>query len=115
MKNSVWKLESDFYWNSPEPFWQGMPNEITNNLSQSIITIVKGDANYRRVHGDLHWPYTYKTNQLASYFPSTFVMLRTLKSEVQSGLDDETLNWVSKEEDWLVTGKFGVIQSVTLN
>jgi hypothetical protein len=46
-------LREDFYWNSPQPFWEGMPQQLHHELSTSRLTFIKGDANYRRVHGDL--------------------------------------------------------------
>jgi hypothetical protein len=113
--DGLWKLDKDLYWNSPEPFWEGMPPRIKSQIASAIITFVKGDAHYRRVHGDLHWPYTLSTALLASYFPGPFVMLRTLKSEVITGLSDETLNSVKDEPGWLTTGKFGVVQLINVS
>ena len=89
-----------------------MPTRIKEQLSTSILTIVKGDANYRRLHGDLHWKYTDSTKNIVNYFPGALLILRTLKAEVQSGLKQETLSWVEKEENWLTSGKYGLIQLI---
>lgn len=73
----------------------------------------KGDANYRRMHGDLYWEYTHPTSEIIDYFESTVALLRTLKSEVQTGLTKERLESLKNEEGWLYTGKFGVIQVIS--
>lgn len=48
---------------SPHPFlctasagWE-MPLSLARTLSRQDLAIAKGDANYRRLVGDLHWPY----------------------------------------------------------
>jgi hypothetical protein len=107
-----WKLEDNFYWNSYQPFWEGMPSSLVSQLKSADVVIIKGDANYRRVHGDLHWSVTHPTHQITGYFPAPFVMLRTLKSEVQTGLSTEALERVKNEPDWMYSGKFAILQYI---
>jgi hypothetical protein len=113
VENGSWILDSDFYWNSPQPFWEGMPTRIQSQIASSVVTIIKGDANYRRIHGDLRWKYTANTAEIVKYFPGSRLLLRTLKAEIQTGLTAETLDWVQKEENWLSSGKFGLVQFIT--
>eukprot|EP01116_Phalansterium_solitarium_P003552 TRINITY_DN14371_c0_g1_i1.p1 TRINITY_DN14371_c0_g1~~TRINITY_DN14371_c0_g1_i1.p1 ORF type:complete len:317 (-),score=93.24 TRINITY_DN14371_c0_g1_i1:49-999(-) len=107
-----WVLTDDYYWNSPEAFWEGMPDGLRQQLAASDVVVIKGDANYRRVHGDRHWPFTFDTRRLTKYFPAPFLLLRTLKSEVQTGLSESTLAKVQDEPGWLTCGKYGVIQFI---
>lgn len=75
--------------------------------------IVKGDANYRRVHGDRHWKATQQTNSITQYFPSSLLLLRTLKSDCLSGVSTTTFNRLNSGVDkdtWRVSGKYGLIQ-----
>jgi hypothetical protein len=90
-----------------------MPNALTSQLAEANLVLVKGDANYRRLHGDLHWDYTTPTSAIIDYFPAPLVALRTLKSGVQSGLEQTKLKELEQEPGWLTTGKYGVIQFVS--
>ncbi len=79
------QLSEHFFWNSPLAMWQ-MPDGLRNELASASLVISKGDANYRRILGDRHWPYTTPLEKAASYFPCPLLLLRTLKSEVAAGL-----------------------------
>jgi len=103
-------LLDNYYWNFPSPFWEDMPQELVDHLSTSQLVFIKGDANYRRLHGDLHWPHTTSTKEITGYFPSSFVLLRTLKSEVQTELSVSQLENLKNVKDWLYSGKYGIIQ-----
>ncbi len=104
------KLCSDFFWNSPLDGWK-MPKKQSEQLSQSNLVISKGDANYRRLLGDRHWPYTTPFSDIVSYFPAPLVALRTLKSELACGLAPGQADTIAAQNpDWLVNGRWGVIQ-----
>jgi Damage-control phosphatase ARMT1-like domain len=81
------------------------------------VVIVKGDANYRRVHGDLKWDHCADTRKLAveklgqNLSASATVLLRTCKSGVFSGGSPDILRRVEKEDpEWIANGKWGLIQ-----
>ena len=96
-------------------FWD-IPADIRTPLAQAHLVVIKGDANYRRLLGDGHWPPDVPFAQAIPYFPAPFVALRTMKSDVVTGLPSgqaETLDRVDPE--WRVNGRRGVIQSVILN
>ncbi|UCC50900.1 MAG: DUF89 family protein, partial [Anaerolineaceae bacterium] len=81
--------------------------------SQSHLIISKGDANYRRLLGDRHWPYTTSFQAIMAYTPAPLLALRALKAEVAAGLSPEQIARLNKEdEEWMVNGRWGVIQFV---
>jgi uncharacterized protein with ATP-grasp and redox domains len=104
--------QENFFWTSPLAFWE-MPEALDQELSNSDLIIVKGDANYRRTIGDRHWEYTTPYQSITSYFPAPFVALRTLKSELAAGLSTAQLEQLpQKDPQWLTNGQWGVIQFV---
>lgn len=105
-------LSNDYFWTSPLPFWE-MPDRVRNDLAASNLIIIKGDANYRRLLGDLHWDYTTNINDIITYFPAPMLALRTLKSEVAAGIKPEIIQKVAPTDtNWLTNGQWGVIQLV---
>lgn len=102
----------DWFWTSPLAGWE-MPAPVREELARAGLTVVKGDANYRRLLGDRHWNFTIPLADIVCYLPAPAIALRTLKSEVAAGLDPaqvETLN--RSHPDWLTNGQWGVIQFV---
>ncbi|OLP17470.1 hypothetical protein BST81_15875 [Leptolyngbya sp. 'hensonii'] len=104
------RLVADPFWTAPLVFWE-MPANLHQDLSQSNLVVIKGDANYRRLLGDRHWPFTTPLADILAYFPTSLVALRILKSEIVVGLDSEQLRTLpQKDQSWLVNGKWGLIQ-----
>lgn len=102
-----------------DPFWTSclmlrqLPPSLKADLSRSSLVVLKGDANYRRLLGDRHWPYTTRMEEVTGYFPAPFLVLRALKSETMIGLEPGEAEAIAAEDpDWLVNGKRGVIQLV---
>lgn len=105
-------LQGNFFWSAPLPFWK-MPLGLRQELAQSQLVFVKGDANYRRLLGDCHWAFTTPLEDIASYIPAPLVALRTLKSEVVAGLSLEQIDRLDKEDpQWLINGQWGLIHFV---
>jgi len=103
-------LLSDFFWNSPLAMWN-MPEALMSDFQRSTLVISKGDANYRRLLGDLHWPYQHPFEKILAYFPAPLVALRTAKSEVVVGLPLQSIERLQKiDPDWMVNGRWGMIQ-----
>lgn len=103
-------LTEDYFWTSPLPFWQ-IPQSLKNKLAKSNLIVVKGDANYRRLLGDLHWDFTTNFADIVAYLPAPLVALRTLKSEVAAGLKSEVLEKLTTSDpQWLTNGQWGIIQ-----
>ncbi|MFC2023538.1 ARMT1-like domain-containing protein, partial [Chloroflexota bacterium] len=101
------------------PFWSGchmmrqMPTSLAALLQVADLVILKGDVNYRRLLDDLHWPHTERLEDIASYFPSSFVALRTLKGEIMVGLKPGQAERLAEADpDWLINGRRGIIHLV---
>ncbi len=103
-------LHEDFFWNSPLALW-ALPRLLQDEVNPSHLVISKGDANYRRILGDRHWPFTTPFEDVASYFLPPLLALRTCKSEVVVGLrTGQAANLTQKDPDWLINGEWGLIQ-----
>jgi len=104
------QLREHFFWHSPLPFWE-LPEELSRELSQSSLILSKGDANYRRLLGDLHWPFTTSFREITVYSPAPLLTLRVLKSEIVVGLQPGQAETLSEQDpQWLVDGAWGVAQ-----
>ncbi|NJN26160.1 MAG: protein-glutamate O-methyltransferase family protein [Cyclobacteriaceae bacterium] len=104
------RVVADPFWNSPLHFYQ-MPSSLTHGLRLSDCLIFKGDANYRRLFGDRKLPVDIDPALLTGYLPATGVAIRTLKSEIVSGLPaalKATLD--ASDKEWMVNGKYGLLQ-----
>ena len=110
MQGGRLQIHADYFWTSPLSAWQ-MPDGLYNDLGKASLLISKGDANYRRWLGDRHWPFTTPFADITRYRPTPLVALRVLKSEVACGLQPEQPALLrQKDPEWLVDGRWGVIQ-----
>lgn len=106
------QCHADAFWTAPLSFWE-MPQSLRQQLALADLVIIKGDANYRRLLGDRHWPFTTHFAEIVCYFPAPLVALRTLKSEVAAGLQLAQVEALSQRDPgWLTNGQWGVIQFV---
>jgi hypothetical protein len=97
------------FWVSPLPFWQ-IPDDLAVQFRRADLVIVKGDANYRRLLGDLHWDPTTPFEDIVRP-ERPLVTLRASKSEVAAGLDQDAMNRArSADADWMFNGDWGMIQ-----
>jgi hypothetical protein len=68
-------------------------------------------VNYRRLLDDRHWPHTARLQEIAAYFPAPFLVLRTLKGEIQVGLaPDQAEALAAEDPEWLINGRRGLVQ-----
>jgi uncharacterized protein with ATP-grasp and redox domains len=102
---------------SEHPFWNScltfhdMPSDVRAALERADLVLLKGDANYRRLLGDRHWPPTTCMEDATGYFPQPFAVLRTMKAELVVGLEPGQAEALSAEDpDWMVNGQRGIIQ-----
>ena len=103
-------IEAHSFYTSPLAYWQ-LPPDLVAVYQAHAIVILKGDANYRRLLGDLHWPFDVPFDQVAGYFPAPVCALRTLKSGVCCGVPRALQDHARDESaSWCVSGKFGVVQ-----
>jgi uncharacterized protein with ATP-grasp and redox domains len=100
------------FWNSPLHYTD-IPRDLIETLAASDLVLLKGDVNYRRLLSDRHWPKNSSMEDIAAYFPATFAVLRTLKSEIIVDLDEETAVALDHlDPDWMVNGERGLIRTV---
>lgn len=102
--------QEDLFWCQPLAFWD-MPAHIQQRLEGSILVIVKGDANYRRLLGDRSWDLVIPAKDVLSYWPVPVCALRALKAEVGCGLTYEAQRRASAADNaYLVSGQWAVVQ-----
>jgi uncharacterized protein with ATP-grasp and redox domains len=103
-------LKEDYFWTSPRFFWD-MPDYLHQELSNSVLVISKGDANYRRLAGDRDWPPTTPFQEVMRYFPSPLLALRVHKAELALGLSpQQVLELDDQDPEWRFNGNWAVIQ-----
>jgi uncharacterized protein with ATP-grasp and redox domains len=106
------RLAPNLFWNSPLFMWD-MPRQLRRVFEEAQIVFLKGDANYRRLVGDVVWDPTIPIADVVDFFPSTLMALRTLKSEPVLGLSSEQVQHLDQEDEaWHTNGKRGLIQMV---
>ncbi|MFG2191938.1 damage-control phosphatase ARMT1 family protein [Streptomyces sp. NPDC048639] len=96
---------------APLPY-EDMPADLRQDFASASLTILKGDLNYRRLVGDRHWPATTPFADVTRHFPGPVAALRTLKSDVATGLSDETVAALDASgEAWRTNGRHALIQA----
>jgi hypothetical protein len=103
---------ADPFWSGPAGFFH-MPAALLASLQQADLVLFKGDANYRRLVDDRHWPTTAALEEITSYLPFSFACLRTLKAELVVGLPTGMAeHTAASDPDWLTSGRWGLIHVV---
>lgn len=111
ISNGLLRLTTHWFYTTCLFYFQ-LPGDLRADLSAADFVIVKGDANYRRLLGDAHWPATASFERATAYFPSPFVALRTLKAELIVGLrEGQAEQLQAQDPQWLVNGRRGVAQA----
>ncbi|WP_329457389.1 damage-control phosphatase ARMT1 family protein [Streptomyces sp. NBC_01497] len=88
-----------------------MPDDLRGELASAAVTIVKGDLNYRRLVGDRLYDPTTSFAERTAFFPAPVAALRTLKSDVITGLEAATAAALDATgEPWRVTGTHALVQ-----
>jgi uncharacterized protein with ATP-grasp and redox domains len=100
------------WFNASGLFYSQMPADLRADLARMDLVLVKGDANYRRLLDDAHWPPTTPFADAVAYFPAPVAAFRTLKGEIIVGLTPgQAERLVEEDPVWLVNGQRGVIQA----
>jgi len=100
------------FWNSSLHF-PDLPEELLQALRASDVILFKGDVNYRRLLSDRKWSFKARMEDIVSYIPVSFALLRTMKSEIAVDLDENLLNALSSSDpEWMVNGERGMIRVV---
>jgi len=89
-----------------------LPTPLRELLGMADVIVAKGDCNYRRLVGDAPWtPEDPRSFADVVDLPAPVIALRTLKAEVLVGVDAATCARAADvAPDWLVSGRFGVVQ-----
>lgn len=89
-----------------------MPADLRADFASADLTVMKGDLNYRRLVGDRLWPPTTPFTEVTSYFPGPVAALRTLKSDVITGLTPRTESALvtAEGQTWRTSGTRALIQ-----
>ncbi|MDQ0772488.1 hypothetical protein QF026_000954 [Streptomyces aurantiacus] len=88
-----------------------MPADLREDFASATLTVMKGDLNYRRLVGDRHWPATTPFSEATAYFPGPVAALRTLKSDVVTGLAPSTLEALDAgAAAWRTSGTHALVQ-----
>ncbi|CAL9398727.1 hypothetical protein SUDANB145_01417 [Streptomyces sp. enrichment culture] len=100
---------------APLPY-SDMPDDLRAEFAAATLTVFKGDLNYRRLVGDRRWPPTTPFADVTAYFPGPVAALRTLKSDVITGLAPETEAALVAAEGqrWRTSGTHALIQVSTV-
>ncbi|MFF8289266.1 damage-control phosphatase ARMT1 family protein [Streptomyces sp. NPDC016309] len=95
---------------APLPY-EEMPEDLRKEFATATLTILKGDLNYRRLVGDRLWHPTVPFAGRTAHFPGPVAALRTLKSDVIVGLEQETLHALERSgAAWRTSGTHALIQ-----
>jgi uncharacterized protein with ATP-grasp and redox domains len=93
-------------------FYFQLPDDLRAELASMDLVILKGDVNYRRLVGDVHWSPTTPFRWATAYFPAPLVALRTLKAEMIVGLGAGQAKQLAEQDPaWMVNGRRGLIQA----
>uniref|UniRef100_A0A8C5J136 Sugar phosphate phosphatase n=1 Tax=Junco hyemalis TaxID=40217 RepID=A0A8C5J136_JUNHY len=114
LKKGVWVFLDHMFWTLPHDFsnMSEVAPDLYAELQKSNLLLFKGDLNYRKLTGDRKWEYTVPFHQaLNKFHPAPLCSLRTLKCDTQVGLKPGQGEQIqASEPEWMVSGKYGVIQ-----
>ena len=106
------RVQSHWFWNGPRHY-PDLPRDLAGALAQADLVLFKGDVNYRRLLSDRRWPHHAATAAIVDYLPAPALILRTLKSEIQTGLaPGRAAELAQRDQEWLINGRRGLIQVV---
>lgn len=115
------RLEHDhMFWTLPHSFDEMIdvaPDLYQRLAETSSLVLLKGDLNYRKLIGDLDWPFETELKVAARRFqPTNVCTIRTVKADLIAGLDLkhkrylEVLKKYEGSRKWMNTGDYGTIQ-----
>lgn len=114
LKDGVWSYHDHPFWTQPHEFCSMAVDapDLYKKLQGADLVLFKGDLNYRKLTGDRDWDFTVSfETALRGFEPSPLCSLRTLKANVQVGLQPgQGEKLCSEEPNWMTNGKYAVIQ-----
>ncbi|XP_066104065.1 damage-control phosphatase ARMT1 isoform X2 [Saccopteryx bilineata] len=114
IKMGRWVYHDHIFWTLPHEFcaMSQVAPDLYTELQKAQLILFKGDLNYRKLTGDRKWELTVPFHEaLNGFHPAPLCSIRTLKAEVQVGLQPgQGEQLAASEPSWLTTGKYGVFQ-----
>ena len=106
------RVQPHWFWNGP-CHYPDLPRDLAGSLAQADLVLFKGDVNYRRLLSDRSWPHAADTGAIIGYLPAPALILRTLKSEIMTGLaPGQAATLTQQDPEWLINGRRGIVQLV---
>ncbi|XP_036405954.1 damage-control phosphatase ARMT1 [Megalops cyprinoides] len=114
LKDGTWSYHDHPFWTLPHEFCDMAADapDLYTTLQKSDLIFFKGDLNYRKLTGDRDWEHTVPFEKaLREFQPAPLCSLRTLKANVQVGLQPgQGENLTASEPNWMTSGKYAVVQ-----
>ncbi|XP_022624475.1 protein-glutamate O-methyltransferase isoform X1 [Seriola dumerili] len=114
LKEGVWSYNDHPFWTQPHEFCDMATDapDLYATLQGADLLLFKGDLNYRKLTGDREWDHTVGFDSaLRGFGPAPLCSLRTLKANVQVGLQlGQGEKLTSQDPDWMTSGKYAIIQ-----
>uniref|UniRef100_A0A3Q0RJC5 Sugar phosphate phosphatase n=1 Tax=Amphilophus citrinellus TaxID=61819 RepID=A0A3Q0RJC5_AMPCI len=114
LKDGLWRYHDHPFWTQPHEFCDMAPDapDLYATLQGADLVLFKGDLNYRKLTGDRDWEHTVSFDTaLRGFGPAPLCSLRTLKANVQVGLQPgQGEKLTSQDPSWMTNGKYAVIQ-----
>ncbi len=121
-------LNQSPFWNlaySLHDFEAIQPESYNEFKEKSLLVILKGDLNYRKLLGDLNWPFNVPLSEAVQGFkPTSVCAIRTLKSDLIANLnineeENKRFSLVKQKfkdnDKWMISGDYGLIQFSNFN
>ncbi|XP_055471978.1 damage-control phosphatase ARMT1 isoform X5 [Psammomys obesus] len=114
VKMGRWVYHNHRFWTLPHPYC-AMPQvapDLYVELQKACLVLFKGDLNYRKLMSDRKWEFTCPFHQaLSGFHPAPLCSIRTLKCELQVGLQPgQAEQLTASDPHWLTTGEYGIFQ-----
>ncbi|KAM9355215.1 damage-control phosphatase ARMT1 [Pholidichthys leucotaenia] len=114
LKAGVWHYHDHQFWTQPHEFCAMAADapDLYATLQAADLVLFKGDLNYRKLAGDREWDHTVAFGTaLQGFGPAPLCSLRTLKANVQVGLQPGQAEKIaSYDANWMTSGSYAVIQ-----
>ena len=114
VREGVWTYQDHPFWTQPHPFCDMAAEapDLYASLRGADLVLFKGDLNYRKLTGDRDWAPTAGFGAaLRGFGPAPLCSLRTLKANVQVGLQPGQAERLGQQEaDWMTCGRYAVVQ-----
>ena len=119
LKEGVWSYHDHPFWTLPHEFCDMAADapDLYATLQSADLVLFKGDLNYRKLTGDREWDHTVGFDTaLRGFGPAPLCSLRTLKANIQVGLQPgQAMKLSSQDPDWMTSGKYAVVQFYSPN